>query len=844
MPIRRCTVDLPILKKKEFLPYLEEQANSTLPSADSWPTMTPRQSARATKGEGWPDQIRKYFTETTLQEDAGEELSVNDEGSLGNHIVEKELEADLLRGAKVLESKVLEALRSQESRIQCLTRDLERERCKTGDLEQEKIKQTEQILKMKSLIQPLRDEVVRQRSIKDSSHVREMASKEEEVATMREEIVAKDRKIEEQTKLITSLGNQVKEVRDEQLEIGEEWEGIVKEKKLLIKEKEHLQADKEATDTKVKQLELKVKEMSDTEFRLKFENTRNLQKLKDMAGKEVAYHKIQKELVDLQTKMMEKESFEIKLREKLEIKNAECEKSSETTRSLKKFEALLAKVKSDCRKVKKENERCREKLEKKRRDISSLKRVIKEKETVLSHSGRETIERLEEDKNGMWRPEEVQSQEGDKKRKLLRETDTPPQSKKAKVVEHISDETEQSLEEGVGEVSESSTNVEGAPSERGGGNVLDSCLANFDEISEEQSLDRADDVRVGFEDSLTSVASTSPFHSPGQPIPSSTSSPPVSQGSPTHILDPSSKEIPSTCSPSANALSQPSLPSTSRSVPASPRPLGCPDSSAELSEDMPALASIPLPDEATPVFKVRNLEDLVRSGEEEPSAPSPEIDPAKIAEVLARLEEINMKKLKHEMKNQVEAALKRYNHTSNPEVYSQKSWEIFDSTDFAAVCRALAVKSREEVSDNWNLLHGSLEGVKLTDEDISRIKGDVDFFFNMRKELSLRLCDILSIEDPAYLTELHEAAALLFSLTPSLNCRPTSPTFDFYINVRKDVAALLGRVSGEDVLRLSLWFCRHLIESHVHFNPGTEPTLSDDNRLFVRNEMKRMISRI
>ena len=53
------------------------------------------------------------------------------------------------------------------------------------------------------------------------------------------------------------------------------------------------------------------------------------------------------------------------------------------------------------------------------------------------------------------------------------------------------------------------------------------------------------------------------------------------------------------------------------------------------------------------------------------------------------------------------------------------------------------------------------------------------------QELSLRLCAILSIEDPAYLTELHEAAALLFSLTPSLNCRPTSTTFDFYIKVRK-----------------------------------------------------------
>ena len=192
------------------------------------------------------------------------------------------------------------------------------------------------------------------------------------------------------------------------------------------------------------------------------------------------------------------------------------------------------------------------------------------------------------------------------------------------------------------------------------------------------------------------------------------------------------------CSPSANTLAQPSLPSTSRSVPASPRPLGCPDSSAELSEDMPALASIPLPEEeATPVIKVRNLEDLVRSAQEESSASSPDIDPAKIAEVLARLEEINMKKLKHDMKNQVEAALKRYNHTNNPEVYSQKSWEIFDSTDFATVCRALAIKSRKKVSENWNLRYGSLEGVKLTDEDISRMKEDVHFFFDMRKVSTL-----------------------------------------------------------------------------------------------------------
>ena len=92
-----------------------------------------------------------------------------------------------------------------------------------------------------------------------------------------------------------------------------------------------------------------------------------------------------------------------------------------------------------------------------------------------------------------------------------------------------------------------------------------------------------------------------------------------------------------------------------------------------------------------------------------------------------------MKKLKHEMKNQVELAMKKYLHTNNPEIYSQKSWEIFDAADFAAVCRALAVKSREEVLERWNLHCGSLEGVELSDEDISQMRESVDFYFHLRK---------------------------------------------------------------------------------------------------------------
>ena len=85
------------------------------------------------------------------------------------------------------------------------------------------------------------------------------------------------------------------------------------------------------------------------------------------------------------------------------------------------------------------------------------------------------------------------------------------------------------------------------------------------------------------------------------------------------------------------------------------------------------------------------------------------------------------------MKNQVEQAMKKYLHTTEPEVYAWRSWEIFDATDFAAVCRALAVRSREAVSEKWSLEHDSLEGVELSDEDISQMRDSVDFYFHMRK---------------------------------------------------------------------------------------------------------------
>merc|ERR1719376_1073637 len=112
---------------------------------------------------------------------------------------------------------------------------------------------------------------------------------------------------------------------------------------------------------------------------------------------------------------MEKEAIAATLKGQLMIETAECEKLRETKKSLVKFEELLAKVKLDCQKVKKDNGRLEEKLKKKRKDISRLKKKLG---------------------------------------KLFVEKETLPQSKKAKVVEHLSDSMEQAPNDGENDIAE------------------------------------------------------------------------------------------------------------------------------------------------------------------------------------------------------------------------------------------------------------------------------------------------------------------------------------------------------------------------------------------------------
>ena len=491
----------------------------------------------------------------------------------------------------------------------------------------------------------------------------------------------------------------------------------MEEKRKLKIEREKLEAVKQDNNEKVKDLEIKTKEIAQREFKVKFENVRSgrqlseteenvremKKKIKEMEVKEIAQgekvEELQKRLRELKVEMMEKEVTADTLRGELETKTAECEKLCEVKKGVSKLEEDLAKVKSNCKKVKKDNDRLEDKLKKKRNDISRLKKklVALGNEKTLPDP-KETTEEMLQEKPAAGRAfktnENTLQREG--KRKLPEEKETMPQNKKAKVVEHLSDSMEQIAEDIAEELLESSVNC--------------------DEMSVEESAVEGNgkDNEDG-----SDLASTSPFHSP-RPL----TSPSATETLPCNLLSSSFLSEAQTTSaiPHPTSLS-------SMSIMASPRILSTSNSSPKSVED------IPLPGEtseaAPAALKVRNLENLV---EPISSASRPQTNPDQAAQELAKLEEIKWQDLKYEMKDQVELAMKKYLHTNNNlKVYSQRSWEIFDAADFASVCRALAVKSREEVAEKWNLQHGSLEGIKLSDEDISQMRDSVDFYFHMRK---------------------------------------------------------------------------------------------------------------
>merc|ERR1719341_1676972 len=176
-------------------------------------------------------------------------------------------------------------------------------------------------------------------------------------------------------------------------------------------------------------------------------------------------------------------------------------------------------------------------------------------------------------------------------------------------------------------------------------------------MTQEGSGEKVEGVVDGDGNNLAAVASTSPFHSPGPalafcltpPPPPPTDASPQNQYAHT-----SATSLPSTANPSPQSTS---LPSTSKSLLEDPRLLTASEESSEnMADSLPQPFPIQVPAktvEAEHALKVRNLENLVMppsSLDQKSTDSNPPVDPAEVAVMLARLEEINMKKLKHDMK--------------------------------------------------------------------------------------------------------------------------------------------------------------------------------------------------
>jgi len=262
---------------------------------------------------------------------------------------------------------------------------------------------------------------------------------------------------------------------------------------------------------------------------------------------------------------------------------------------------------------------------------------------------------------------------------------------------------------------------------------------------------------------------------------------------------------PSTSGPSHSSTLEATL------SPISSRPL-------DISGSPPQLHTQDIPPSSEPLLRLRDLKSLV----ELPSQGAP--TESKTERVMS---------LKHEMKHQVELVLRKYYHKSEPHVYSQKSWEIFDDEDFAEVCRMLAVQAREEVLKRWGLQGDSQEDLWILEEDIARMRASVDFFFYIRKEFAQRLSTLLSLQDPFYMKELHAASSLLFSLLPTFNFNiHVTKAFDFYFDFRNAVSNY-SQTLGIDLKpqqELTLKLFRDLVESH---DLGGELVLDNGKKLRI-----------
>ena len=390
---------------------------------------------------------------------------------------------------------------------------------------------------------------------------------------------------------------------------------------------------------------------------------------------------------ELEEKLHQTEERAVVLNEQLQKQALELGQLRKVEDGLRKFEEMLAFVKADCAEVKRDNRILEENLKKKQKQLKSLKK------------------KLSQTSKSMRKKKQVE--EGDEigKKRQLKQDQGKSVAKQAKVVQSdISKEGNNPCLKV--EASDLQVNL----SKEKTGAADDAGAEEVEAGRESQVLEN--DVPVSISDDEVLYISDEEAEQPqvsqelGETVLDEPPALDPSYGTVSGLLrtSPSTSSL-SLTSPSTSGLSQTS---SSAATLSSLSPL-------DISGSPPQLQS-PL---SEPMLRLRDLKSLVESPSQQ-SAPTE----SKTDRIMS---------LKHEMKHQVELVLRKHYHKAQPHVYGQRSWEIFDDEDFAEVCRMLAVQAREEVLRRWGLQGDSKEDLWILEEDIARMRGNVDNFFYMRK---------------------------------------------------------------------------------------------------------------
>ena len=574
---------------------------------------------------------------------------------------------------------MLALLANKEITIEALKRELADKKSAAEKQVQREGKLKGQIKKLKAMLKPLGDELVFQRSelgrVKSEAELRksEVEARQEELVDIKEELEEKCRLVEQQKEDLATFVTKLNEMEriKEALDV-EKGKFVAMEKKLKSEQGEALK--------KADMLENMLVKVEEDRSQLEEEK---LQAESVTAATERRAHEWENVAKELEDKLHHSEKRAAALSEELKDETHWAAQLKKVEEELVKFEEMLSSVKLECAEVKRENKTLEESLKNRQTEVKNLKRK-------LSQASKSAKKR------------QLEEEEGGKKEKSKQGHDESL-AKRANCVQLNDLEVKKELI-----VFEEMLNVNPARKLWGEDYVAATATA-------EQQQDV--DVVVNISDDVVNISDDEEQSCP--------------EAQSEHLLS-GSEEFEGTVlltDPPILNQSNGSIPGVSTSATLSPSS-SCP---LDVSGSPPLLQTHDIPPSSKHGLRLRDVNALVESPSQGASTESQKFKVEELVKPESSAERVVS--LKHEMKREVELALRKFFHRAQRHVQGLNCWEIFEDEDFAEVCRMLSVQAREEVLKRWGTQsHDYLqEDLWILEEDLTRMRGNVDQFFYIRK---------------------------------------------------------------------------------------------------------------